>query len=205
MALRAIKERILPEEKIKRQARNALDIADKMVLEMKTQQLSIKKCAEYQEAMLNRLNNVMDGAVKIGNKGLYAKTAPIAHVVSQWHDVTIKMYNDENLMVEFVSMIKTFYKALLEYRKIVRDFTKTAKDFTSFKTFGVTIPQELSKISVDAAKSFDSVVNSVAEMEFNYTGLTDVLNMNGEEKWNKKFDEERNLFLNKNISKNPKS
>ena len=92
----------------------------------------------------------MNEAVKIGNKGLYAKTAPIAHVVGQWHEVTMQMLNDENVMIEFVSMIKTFYKAVAEYR-VVRGFTKTTKDFTSLKTFGVTIPAELSKISMDAA------------------------------------------------------
>ena len=137
----------------------------------------------------------MDGSLKIGNKLLYMQTGRLAEVVGDWHIITKQMMSDESLMIQFISMIKVFYTAIMEYKQIVKDFTKTTKNFTSLKRLGVNIPSQIGAASREAAVSFRELVDSVVSMKGSYTGLIDYVMVDDEDKWAKRFDEERSRLL----------
>jgi DUF1009 family protein len=197
--MQRVRETLSPEERLKKHARRCLDIADRIILEMRAQQLNIKKCAQYQKSMLDNLDNVMDGAKKIGNKPLFMHAAKLAEVVSQWHSITKQMSEDESLMIQFIAMTKSFYMGVIEYRDIVKDFSKTTKDFSSLKKFGLSIPKQIEVSSAEAAEAFQQLVSSLASIRVGYTRLTDYVLMDDkdEERFSKQFDEERQRLVGK--------
>jgi|GEM_PF-4984827 hypothetical protein len=192
-----VKEVLSPEERLRRQAKQALDIADKIIIEMQAQQINIKKCVEYQESMLDKLHRVMDGAKKLGDKPLYKQSGKFAEVVGDWHAVTKQMMSDESTMIQFIAMVKTFYIALIEYKQIVKSFAKTTKDFVSLKKFGLAIPKQIEDSSAEAAGAFRELVNSLTAIRMHYTGLADYTLEDDEDKWSKCFDEERQQLMQK--------
>ena len=195
--MQRVKEIVIPEERMKKQAKRVLDIADKIIVEMQAQQLNIKKCSSYQESMLNNLSDVMEKAVKLGNKPLYMQTAKLADVVGNWHAVTEQMRVDESVMVQFISMIKSFYSALFEYKNIVKDFGKTTKDFVSIKRFQESIPKQIENLSGDAARSFRSLVSSLSDIKVTYTRITDLSLPEDDDKLSKLFEMERKRLMEK--------
>ncbi len=186
---------ISSEERMKKKAKKALDIADRIIVEMRAQQINIKKCCDYQESMLDNLHKVMDGALKIGNKPLYMQSGKLAEIVGEWHIITKQMKSDESIMIQFISMVKVFYTALMEYKQIVTEFTDTTKRFTSLKRIGVNIPTQIKEASIDAAGSFRELVDSVVSMKGSYTELASFVMVEDEDKWSKRFDEERSRLL----------
>lgn len=196
-----VKELVSPEERMKKQAKRALDIADRIIVEMRAQQINIKKCSEYQESMLRNLEKVTDGALKLGNKPLYMQAGKLAEVVGEWHVITKQMTSDESVMIQFISMVKVFYTALIEYKQIVKDFSKTTKQFTSLKRFGVNIPSQIKEASLEAAGSFRELVDSVVSMKGSYTPLVDFVLIDDEDKWSRRFDEERERLMQKEMEK----
>lgn len=192
-----LRERFSPEEKLKKQAKKALDIADRIIIQMQTQKLGIKKCVDYQKTLLGNLEKVMDGAKKVGNKPLWMQTAKLFEVVADWHKVTQNMMEDEALMIQFIAMTKTFFTAVIEYKEVVKQFSKTTKEFVSLKKFGLSIPMQIKVASSEAAASFRELANSLASLNIGYTRLTDYVLMDDadEERLSKRFDEERRKLL----------
>ncbi len=193
--MQRVKEVVSPEERMKKQAKKALDIADRIVVEMQAQQINIKKCCTYQESMLNNLHKVMDSALKLGNKPLYMHSGKLAEVVGNWHSITKQIMTDESVMIQFIGMIKTFFQAVMEYKQIVKDFGKTTKDFVSLRRFGQSIPKQIEVYSDEAARSFRALVNSLTSIEMSYTRVTDYAAAEDEDKWSNRFDEERQRLL----------
>lgn len=194
-----IRQKLSPEERLKAKTLQALDIADRIIVEMQAQRSNIKKCCEYQESMLNNLHKIMDGALKIGNKPLYIQTGKLAKVVGDWHLITKQMMEDEGYMIQFASMTRTFYQALLDYRQVVKDFCKTTKDFNSLKNFGLSIPKQIEATSIKAAESFRDLVKALSDIKIGYTRLTDyvLVSEEDEEKLSMEFDEERQRLIEK--------
>jgi hypothetical protein len=197
--IQRVKQAFSPEEKLKAKTLAALNVADRIIVEMQAQRVNIKRCAELQESMLNNLHKIMDGALKIGNKPLYIQTGKLAEVVSDWHLITKQMMEDESYMIQFASMTRTFYQAILEYRQIVKDFCKTTQDFVSLKEFGLSIPKQIEITSAKAAQSFRDMVKSLSDIKIKYTRLTDfvLLNEDDEERLSREFDEERQRLVGK--------
>ncbi|MEM2292072.1 MAG: hypothetical protein QXG39_01495 [Candidatus Aenigmatarchaeota archaeon] len=200
--LQRFKETVLPEERLKKKAIKTLDIADKIIIETQARQLNLKKCAEYQKSMLESLHDVMDACIKIGNKNLYIQSAKLAEVVAEWHKITVSMKEDQETMIKFIAMIKSFYWGVIEYRQVVKDFTRTVKDFNTLKRFGLSIPKQIEITSAEAARSFQELVGSIASIKVSYTRLSDytLLNEVDEERLSKRFDEERQKLLNEKES-----
>ncbi|MEM2518044.1 MAG: hypothetical protein QXO49_03715 [Candidatus Bathyarchaeia archaeon] len=192
----------MPEERLKKKAIKTLDIADKIIIETQARQLNLKKCAEYQKSMLESLHDVMDACIKIGNKNLYIQSAKLAEVVAEWHKITVSMKEDQETMIKFIAMIKSFYWGVIEYRQVVKDFTRTVKDFNTLKRFGLSIPKQIEITSAEAARSFQELVGSIASIKVSYTRLSDytLLNEVDEERLSKRFDEERQKLLNEKES-----
>jgi len=193
--MQRVKEVVSPEERMKKQAKKALDIADRIIVEMQAQQINIKKCCTYQETMLNNLHKVMDSALKLGNKPLYMHSGKLAEVVGNWHAITKQMMTDESVMIQFVGMIKTFYQALIEYKQIVKDFGDTTKVFSELQDIGQSIPKQIETLSGEAATAFRALVNSLASIPMSYTRVTDYVTAEDEDKWSNRFDEERQRLL----------
>jgi len=191
--IQRVKSAFSSEERLKQQARKALDIADKIIVAAHTQHLNIKKCADLQKNLLDKLDSVMDGAKKIGNKPLWMQAAKLSEVVALWHGVTKNMLEDQSLMIQFMAMQRTFYLALLEYKGVVKDFVKTTKQFTALKRLGLNIPKQIEDASSEAAIAFAELTKSLASINVKYTRLTDyvLLDEFDEERLSKRFDEER--------------
>ena len=195
--MKQVKQFVLPEERLKARAKDALDIADRIIVEMQAQQVNVKKCCSYQETMLDNLHKVMDGALKIGNKPLYLQTGKLAEVVGNWHGITKKMMNDETVMIEFVSTVKTFYTAVIDYKEIVKDFAKTTKDIGTLGRIGISVPKQIEGASAVAADSFRRLTDSLTSIKMSYTGLTDYVIIDDEDQLSKTFDEERGRLAGK--------
>lgn len=192
-----VRQFVSPEERMKAQAKSALDIADRIIVEMQAQQVNIKKCSGYQETMLDNLHKVMDGALKIGNKPLYIQTGKLAEVVGGWHSVTKRMMNDESVMIQFMSTVKTFYTAVIDYKEIVKDFARTTKVFGKIERFGLSIPKQIEGASGIAADSFRRLSDSLGSIKMSYTGLTDYVMFDDADELSKTFDQERERLAGK--------
>jgi GTP-sensing pleiotropic transcriptional regulator CodY len=149
--------------------------------------------------MLENLHEIMDGALKIGNRPLYIQSGKLAEVVGEWHKITTEMSEDQKLMIQFMAMTKTFYRGVIEYRDVVQDFSRTIRDFNSLKKFGLSIPRQIQTSSAEAARSFQELVNSIASIDVGYTRLTDyvLLKDKDEERLSKQFEEGRRRLSEK--------
>ncbi len=190
----AVKERLVPEERLKKKVHEALDVADRIIIEARGQQVSVDKCLAYQGAMLAKLGRVADDALKVGNKPLYVRTGKLMDMIGQWHGVTKQIKSDEDTMIEFVSMVKTFSAALIEYRQVVRDFEVTSKEFNFLKDLGVSVPEMLNNTSIKAAKAFRDISDGIGTFKAKYTPLGELTFIDDDGSWSKRFDEERKLM-----------
>jgi hypothetical protein len=200
-----VKEIVIPEEKQKKELKKALDVADKMVVEMQSQQLTIKKCATYQEKILNNLQQTMDCSVKIGNKALYMQTAKSAEAVGTLHSNTKQMAFDESIMMQFTTMIRDFYTAQIEYIQIAKEFGQTTKDFQRLGKFGKRLPKQIEKYSAEAAINFRQVIGTFENLDSKYTGITDYTLVDDEERVAAQFEEARSRLIGKFENKDAKT
>jgi hypothetical protein len=194
-----LKDTFSMEQRLKKKALRALDIADRIIVETQARQLNLNRCAQYQKEMLENLHEIMDGALKIGNRPLYIQSGKLAEVVGEWHKITTEMSEDQKLMIQFMAMTKTFYRGVIEYRDVVQDFSRTIRDFNSLKKFGLSIPRQIQTSSAEAARSFQELVNSIASIDVGYTRLTDyvLLKDKDEERLSKQFEEGRRRLSEK--------
>ncbi len=97
-------------------------------------------------------------------------------------------------MIEFVSMVKTFTAALMEYRQVVRDFEATSKEFSFLKDFGASVPEMLNDTSLKAAKAFRDISDGVGTFKAKYTSIGDLTFVDDDGSWSNRFDEERKIM-----------
>lgn len=190
-----IKDTVSQEGRMRRQAEESIDIANKLIIDARKRQINIQKCRKHQKDLMDRLSKTMENALKIGNKTLYVQTAKTFEVVAKWYDVTTKMEQDQIIIQEFIGMSKTFYSAFLDYKDIVKDFSKATKSLVNFKRFGKSLPKEFKKISTDAALDFSEITDALTNIDMNYIGLTEIGVPGNDEDLTEQFNQERRDLL----------